>query len=146
MSDPISRFITRAAYGVTQLPRVAWYVGHSLAVRRLSASAQRRDGKRARPAAHTNLSVPDRRRLYADMAVLLRQDLANVEAGYYPLPADHDGSLMTLLYRSRLFSMTFPRSIDGETQVHTTKFYPWSPPGSDLATICRISISSRAVG
>jgi hypothetical protein len=97
MSDPISRFITRAAYGVTQLPRVAWYVGHSLAVRRLSASAQRRDGKRARPAAHTNLPVPDRRRLYADMAVLLQQDLANVEAGYYPLPADHDGSLMTLL-------------------------------------------------
>ena len=52
MSDPISRLIMRAAYGVTQLPRVAWYVGHSLAVRRLSASAQRRDGKRARPAAH----------------------------------------------------------------------------------------------
>jgi hypothetical protein len=101
MSDPISRFITRAAYGVTQLPRVAWYVGHSLAVRRLSTSAQRRDGKRARPAAHTNLPVPDRRRLYADMALLLQQDLANIEAGYYPLPADHDGSLMTLLSRSR---------------------------------------------
>jgi ubiquinone/menaquinone biosynthesis C-methylase UbiE len=108
MSNPISRLITRAAYGVTQLSRVAWYVGHSLAVRRLSASAQRRDGKRARPAAHTNLSVPDRRRLYADMAVLLRQDLANVEAGYYPLPADHDGSLMTLLYRSRLFFDDLP--------------------------------------
>ena len=108
MSDPISRFITRAAYGATQLPRVAWYVGHSLAVRRLSASAQRRDGKRARPAAHTNLPVPDRRRLYADMAVLLQQDLANVEAGYYPLPADHDGSLMTLLYRSQLFFDDLP--------------------------------------
>jgi ubiquinone/menaquinone biosynthesis C-methylase UbiE len=108
MSDPISRFITRAAYGVTQLPRVAWYVGQSLAVRRLSASAQRRDGKRARPAAHTNLPVPDRRSLYADMAVLLQQDLANVEAGYYPLPADHDGSLVTLLHRSRLFFDDLP--------------------------------------
>jgi ubiquinone/menaquinone biosynthesis C-methylase UbiE len=42
------------------------------------------------------------------MAVLLRQDLANVEAGYYPLPADHDGSLMTLLYRSRLFFDDLP--------------------------------------
>ena len=108
MSDPISRFITRAAYGATQLPRVAWYVGHSLAVHRLSESARRRDGKKARPAAHTNLPVPDRRRLYADMAVLLQQDLANVEAGYYPLPADHDGSLMTLLYRSRLFFDDLP--------------------------------------
>jgi ubiquinone/menaquinone biosynthesis C-methylase UbiE len=108
MSDPLSRLITLAAYGATQLPRVAWYVGHSLAVRRLSASAQRRDGKRARPAAHTNLPVPDRGRLYADIAVLLQQDLANVEAGYYPLPADHDGSLMTLLYRSRLFFDDLP--------------------------------------
>ena len=108
MSDPISRFITRAAYGATQLPRVAWYVGHSLAVHRLSESARRRDGKKARPAAHTNLPVPDRRRLYADMAILLQQDLANVEAGYYPLPADHDGSLMTLLYRSRLFFDDLP--------------------------------------
>jgi ubiquinone/menaquinone biosynthesis C-methylase UbiE len=108
MSDPISRLITRAAYGVTQLPRVAWYVGHSLAVRRLSESARRRDGKKVRPRSHTDLPVPDRRRLYADMAILLRQDLANIEAGYYPLPADHDGSLMTLLNRSRLFFDDLP--------------------------------------
>ena len=108
MSNPLSRVTTRVAYGASQLPRIAWYVGHSLAVRRLSEAAQRRDGKKARPRAHTNLPVPDRRRLYADMAVLLRQDLANVEAGYYPLPADHDGSLMTLLYRSRLFFDDLP--------------------------------------
>ena len=108
MSDPLSRLLTRAAYGATQLPRVAWYVGHSLAVRRLSASAQQQDGKNSRLRAHTDLPVPDRRRLYADMAVLLQQDLANVEVGYYPLPADHDGSLMTLLYRSRLFFDDLP--------------------------------------
>ena len=108
MSSPLSRLITRVAYGATQLPRVAWYIGHSFAVRRLSASAQRRDGKKARPPARTDLPVPDRRRLYADMAVLLQQDLANIEAGYYPLPVDHDGSLMTLLYRSRLFFDDLP--------------------------------------
>ena len=108
MSDPLSRVITRVAYGASQLPRVAWYVGHSPAVRRLSGSAQRRDGKRARPRSHTDLPVPDRRRLYADMAILLQQDLANIEAGYYPLPADHDGSLMTLLHRSRLFFDDLP--------------------------------------
>ena len=55
------------------------------------------------PRAHTNSPVPDRKRLYADMAILLQQDLANIEAGLYPLPADHDGSLLTLLHRSRLF-------------------------------------------
>jgi hypothetical protein len=42
------------------------------------------------------------------MAILLQQDLANVEAGIYPLPADHDGSLMTLLHRSRLFFDDLP--------------------------------------
>ena len=42
------------------------------------------------------------------MAILLQQDLANVEAGLYPLPADHDGSLLTLLHRSRLFFDDLP--------------------------------------
>src|SRR6202161_4284838 len=101
MSNPLSRVTTRVVYGASQLPRIAWYVGHSLAVPRLSETAPRHD--KARPRAHTNLPVPDRQRLYADMAILLQQDLANVEAGLYPMPADHDGSLLTLLHRSRLF-------------------------------------------
>ncbi len=108
MNDPLSRVATRVAYGASQLPRIAWYVGHSLAVRRLSETAQRRDSKKARPPAHTDLPVPDRRRLYADMAILFQQDLANVEAGIYPLPADHDGSLLTLFDRSRLFFEDLP--------------------------------------
>src|ERR1022692_1249235 len=108
MSNPLSLLATRVAYGASQLPRVAWYVGHNVAVHRLSEAARRRDGKKARPRAHTNAPVPDRRRLYADMAILLQQDLANVEAGIYPLPADHDGSLLTLLHRSRLFFEDLP--------------------------------------
>src|ERR1700733_12950315 len=108
MSSPLSRVTTRVIYGARQLPRIAWYVGHSLAVRRLSETAPRRDDNKWRPQAHTNLPVPDRKRLYADMALLLRQDLANVEAGFYPMPADHDGSLPTLLHRSRLFFDDLP--------------------------------------
>jgi ubiquinone/menaquinone biosynthesis C-methylase UbiE len=108
MSNPLFRVSTRLAYGASQLPRIAWYVGHSLAVRRLSEKAQRRDGNKVRPRAHTNSPVPDRKRLYADMAILLQQDLANIEAGLYPLPADHDGSLLTLLHRSRLFFNDLP--------------------------------------
>ena len=42
------------------------------------------------------------------MAILLQQDLATIEAGLYPLPADHDGSLLTLLHRSRLFFDDLP--------------------------------------
>ncbi len=107
MTDPVSRLITRAAYGASQLSRVAWYVGHGLAMRRLSDQV-RRGGESTRPRPRTDRAVPDRRRLFADMAVLFRQDLANVEAGIYPLPADHDGSLATLLRRSRLFFEDLP--------------------------------------
>ena len=107
MSSPLSRVTTQVVYGASQLPRIAWYIGHGLAVRRLSDWAERRVNK-ARPRAHTNLPVPDRKRLYADMAILLQQDLANIEAGIYPLPADHDGSLLTLLHRSRLFFEDLP--------------------------------------
>lgn len=104
---PLSRVLMRMAYGAAQLPRVAWYVGHSLALHRLAE--RQREREHARRRAHTDLSVPGRRQLYLDMAALLRQDLANVEAGIYPLPADRDGSLPTLLHRSRLFFEDLPR-------------------------------------
>jgi len=42
------------------------------------------------------------------MARLLQQDLANVEAAFTPLPADHDGSILTRLHRSRLFFEDLP--------------------------------------
>jgi ubiquinone/menaquinone biosynthesis C-methylase UbiE len=107
MAD-LSRLSTRIAYGASQLPRVAWYVGHGMVMRQLSASVRRTAPESARPRPHTDAPVPDRSRLYADMAALFRQDLANVEAGLYPMPADHDGSLATLLERSRLFFADLP--------------------------------------
>jgi ubiquinone/menaquinone biosynthesis C-methylase UbiE len=104
MADPVARLATRLAYGATQLPRVAWYVGHDMLMRRLSQAQQPEPrNARRRRRAHTDRPVPDRRQMYADMARLFRQDLANVEAGIYPLPADHDGSLPKLINRSRLF-------------------------------------------
>ena len=107
MANPVSRFATRIAYGASQLPRVAWYVGHDMVMRRLSEEA-RRAGESKRPRAHTNAPVPDRRRLFADMATLFQQDLSNVEGGVYPLLADNDGSMLMLLNRSRLFFEDLP--------------------------------------
>jgi len=108
MADPVSQFATRVAYGARQLPRVAWYIGHAMVMRRLSEAARQQPGESTRPRARTDAPVPDRRRLYADMAKLFGRDLANVEAGIYPLPADHDGSLPTLIERSRLFFEDLP--------------------------------------
>jgi len=108
MSDPFSRIVTWFAYGLTQLPRMGWYLGHGFAMRELSQAARRHAGPSARRTAHTKSPIPSRSRLYADMARLFFQDLANIEAGLYPLPADHDGSLPTLFRRSRLFFEDLP--------------------------------------
>jgi len=104
----LSRLATRAAYGASQLPRLAWYVGHGLAMRRLSQAAREQHGGSTRPRARTDKPVADRRRLFADMAKLLRTDLANVDAGIYPFPVDRDGSPWDLLNRSRLFFADLP--------------------------------------
>jgi ubiquinone/menaquinone biosynthesis C-methylase UbiE len=108
MASLVSHLVTRVAYGVTQLPRVAWYVGHGLVLRQLSEAARRQEGKKARRRPRTDLPVPERSQIYADMAALFLQDLANVEAGIYPLPVDHDGSLAARLHRSRLFFEDLP--------------------------------------
>lgn len=108
MTGPFTRFATRAAYHTRQLPRFAWYAAHGAAVRHLAAKAREEEGESKRARAHTAAPMPNRNRLYEDMAALFRQDLANVEAGLYPLPADHDGSLLTRLRRSSLFFEDLP--------------------------------------
>jgi ubiquinone/menaquinone biosynthesis C-methylase UbiE len=108
MADPLSLVSLRLAYVASQLPRFAWYAGHEMVFRRLAAEARRRSGNGARPRVRSNAQTLHQRRIYADMLALLRQDLANVEAGIYPLPRDHDGSLLTRLYRSRLFFDDLP--------------------------------------
>jgi ubiquinone/menaquinone biosynthesis C-methylase UbiE len=120
------RLSTRVAYGANQLPRVVWYIAHSVALRQFAQAMRRRDGQKTPPRAHAAAAVPDRRRLYSDMAKLFMKDLANVEAGIYPLPADHDGSLLTLLHRSRLFFEDLPeihrrRESDSHSEVLSEK-------------------------
>jgi ubiquinone/menaquinone biosynthesis C-methylase UbiE len=106
MSDPLSRLATRVAYATRQLPRMAWYAGHLYVLPQLAEQARQQESKSARTKPRSDPRLD--RRLNADMAALLDQDLANVEAGIYPVPADHDGSLLTLLDRSRLFFRDLP--------------------------------------
>src|SRR5260370_23052531 len=89
MVDSVSQFATRMAYGARQLPRVAWYIGHGMVMRRLRRTVREHAGQRPPP--QVRVRVPDRRRLYADMAVLFPQDLPNVGAGLFPLPVEHHG-------------------------------------------------------
>src|ERR1700727_1103584 len=98
----LSRYATHVAYGVTQVPRV------SLLLRELADTTRKREEPRPKRRIRAATSAPDRKRIYADMARLFLQDLANVEAGIYPIPADHDGSVFASIRRSRLFFEDLP--------------------------------------
>ena len=118
---PLSRLATRVAYASTQLPRIAWYAGHFQIMRRLAQEVRRRNGEvtPSKPPADAQREAGLERRLDADRRALFAQDIANVEAGIYPLPADHDGSLLTLLDRSRLFFRDLP-DIDARRKRNAT--------------------------
>ena len=62
MSSPVSSVVTRFAYGISQLPRVAWYLGLGLALRRLSEAARQREGSQSRAPRRPPIDapVPDR--------------------------------------------------------------------------------------
>ena len=49
MNRPLSRLATRAAYGASQLPRIAWYLGHGLAMTRIARRAREEGSARPRP-------------------------------------------------------------------------------------------------
>jgi ubiquinone/menaquinone biosynthesis C-methylase UbiE len=118
MDDPLSRLATRVAYVTRQLPRMAWYAGHLYLMRLLAEQVRQREGESARRKTGSGPRLDQR--LKADMAALLEQDLANVEAGIYPIPADHDGSLFTLLDRSRLFFRDLPE-VNARRKRNTTR-------------------------
>ena len=87
MPSEISRAVTKLAYGVTQVPRGAWYIGHSLVLRELADTVRQSEKSKARRRrVHTDAPVPDRKRIYADMAKLFLRDLANVGRAFIPFP------------------------------------------------------------
>jgi ubiquinone/menaquinone biosynthesis C-methylase UbiE len=110
MSHPVSQLATRITYLSRQLPRMAWYAGHLYVMRRLAEEVRRREARDAqanpqsKPRSHRGVQ----QRLDADIVALFADDLANVEAGIYPMPSDHDGSLLTVINRSRLFFRDLP--------------------------------------
>ncbi len=108
MATPVERLGFRAGYGMQQAGRVAWYTAHSYALRRLRNMAERvyPESRVERP----QVATPDRARIWRDLAALFRRDMANVEAGIYPRPADHEGGPGELLARSRAFFQDLPKT------------------------------------
>ncbi len=111
--------LDKLSYTARQGARVAWYMGHYFAAQRFrDAKNQARpettpeneppkpqeaeqDGKPKKPSLTAE-------KVLADLAETFRQDLANVEAGLYPMPVDRDGSLPKLIQRSRKYFQDLP--------------------------------------
>jgi ubiquinone/menaquinone biosynthesis C-methylase UbiE len=72
----------RAAYAVSQTARISWFFGQYVLAARLNGRTVAED---QRP---KDLRTPSRAALLADLRALMRQDFANIDAGYYRMPHD----------------------------------------------------------
>ncbi|MBU6372606.1 MAG: methyltransferase domain-containing protein [Alphaproteobacteria bacterium] len=101
-----ARALGRARYALAQTARVAWYMSHYLAARRLS-------GPITPPGepAFTPKSAPGRQARIRDAFLdLFAQDRANIEAGLYPAPNDFaPDAVKAALEGSRRFFEDLPR-------------------------------------
>lgn len=103
-ATPFETMALRAAFGLSQGTRLAWYLGHGAAMRQLRRLAPT---TRKQPA--QSVAGPGREKMLADVRALFLRDLANVEAGLYPLPAGEDGPVLSRLIRSARFFADLPK-------------------------------------
>ncbi|MGI9484212.1 MAG: class I SAM-dependent methyltransferase [Hyphomicrobiales bacterium] len=100
--------LDRLSYAARQSARVAWYMGHYFASQRFrqanNAGEAKPDVRREGP----KKNGPSMEQVLADLAETFRDDLANAEAGYYPLPNDRDGPFPELIRRSRKYFADLP--------------------------------------
>ncbi|NRG19711.1 class I SAM-dependent methyltransferase [Rhizobiales bacterium] len=97
-----TRFVAR------QGARVAWFAAHGEALRRLQKRI-RQEQPSPPPNITPSKPVPSQRELIGHIIELFRRDLANVEAGIYPLPRGEFGSPAEFLALSRKFFQDAPK-------------------------------------
>ncbi len=108
MSASDTRPGLRFAYGLSQGARVAWYLGHYAATRRM-VGPLRRDGE---DRFRTSAKTPDRRALLRAVADLFATDWKNVERGIYAAPYDMTPKPLRGLKKARAYLADVP-NVDG---------------------------------
>ena len=105
----------RARYTARQGARVGWFAAHGELAQAITRRVSRDQepavvgASAARTPSQPRRSLPDQRRLFAQIAELFRRDLANVEAGHYPMPEGDFGSPLRFLDLSRRFLADVPK-------------------------------------
>lgn len=98
----------RLAYGLSQGARVAWYLGHYAATRRIVGPL--RDKNEQRP--QSTGKTLDRRTLLKAVTNLFASDWRNVERGIYAAPYDMTPSLVGSFKKARAYLADVPK-VDG---------------------------------
>jgi len=111
------RPIDRVDYTMRQVARVGWYLGHYFASQRFREAPAQEEGAKPRRAG------PGLARILEDMGALFARDLANADRGLYPPPRDHDGSLATILRRSRRYFADLPVAAQRKAEGRGTEVY-----------------------
>jgi ubiquinone/menaquinone biosynthesis C-methylase UbiE len=114
--------LEKLGYTARQGARVAWYMGHNFASQRFRQSRAENQPAQEKRKKSSGPSLTAEK-ILADLAGLFRRDLANAEAGIYPLPADHDGSFRDILRRSRMFFQDLPVSVERKQAKRSNEVY-----------------------
>ncbi|WP_425088326.1 class I SAM-dependent methyltransferase [Stappia sp.] len=110
----LSTWTRRARYAARQGARVTWFAAHGELAQAITRRVSRRHRtEKAEAPSHAaprkpRGNTPDQRRLFAQIADLFRRDLANIEAGHYPVPDGEFGSPLRFLDLSRRFLRDVP--------------------------------------
>ena len=105
----VEQAATRVAYTMQQGARVAWYTGQGLAMKRVVARMERDLPPPKRSFTPPSTPTPKLPELLRGVAKLMAQDMANVEAGLYPMPKDEQGGLPSILKRAQRFFADVPK-------------------------------------
>lgn len=109
MANSIERTTTRLTYSLQQGTRVAWYTGQGIAMRRMIKRMEKDLPPPKRGFKPPSSPTPSLTKLLSGVAALMADDLANVEAGLYPMPKDEDGGLQAVVNRARRFFADAPK-------------------------------------
>ncbi|MEM8552277.1 MAG: class I SAM-dependent methyltransferase, partial [Pseudomonadota bacterium] len=101
----------RTRFGLTQAARVGWYASQSYAGTRLAARVGRTLPKVPPPKIEAPGGIPPRPRLLRHVQELLARDLANVEAGLYPMPEDEPDGITGLFQRRLMYLRDLPNVV-----------------------------------
>ncbi|MCB2080649.1 MAG: class I SAM-dependent methyltransferase [Novosphingobium sp.] len=105
----LARVLMRSAYAANQFARVGWYAGQRLLAERSAIGEDEREQEAAQSPQTDEPSAPSARaNLIAGIRDLFARDLANVEAGLYPMPRDTDGGLPRLIAQARAIFRDLP--------------------------------------